>query len=253
MVNEKFADGSSWVYLLDIRLKLIVTIIFAVTIAVGDNIAMLIQVLFLAIILIITAKLDLKAVVQRLFIINAFVLFIWLFIPFTYPGEVLFELGPFLASKEGVSYAIIITLRSNAIMLLVITFLATSSMSGLIHAMNYLYIPDKLIYLFFFVYRYLHVIKNEFDNLCVAMLIRGFKPKTNLHTYKSYAYLIGMLLIRSYERSQKVYESMLCRGFKGKFYMIDDFSLSSYDLCFSIVSFIIIIWFVFLEKGWVIV
>lgn len=250
MINEKFAEGSSYLHRLDPRMKLIITFIMAFITAVGNNTIMLIQVLVLAIIFLLIARLNLRSVFKQLCIVNFFIILIWLIIPFTYPGETLLQIGPFIASKEGIIYAAKITLRSNAIMLIIITLLSTSTISSLIHAMNHLYLPDKLIYLFFFVYRYLHVIKREYDRLYNAMLIRAFKPKTNLHTYKSYAYLTAMLLIRSYERSKKVYEAMLCRGFKGKFYMFDDLEFSRYDLSFSVICLIFMIWLIIFEKGW---
>jgi len=138
-------------------------------------------------------------------------------------------------------------------MLIIISLLSTSTISSLIHAMNNMYLSDKLIYLFFFVYRYLHVIKDEYDRIYNSMLMRGFKPGSNIHTYKSYAYLIAMLLIKSYERSKKVYEAMLCRAFKGKFYIIDNFSIKKIDILFSALSFIVILWFIIIEKGWIII
>ena len=247
MISEKFSVGSSWAHRLDPRFKFILIILFAFTIALGEKLFMLGQGIIFAIILVITTGLDYKSIVKRLMVVNIFILFIWLFMPFTYPGEEIFQFWYFTASREGILYALKITLRANTIMLFIITFLSTSSISAMLHALNYFYLPDKLIYLFFFVYRYLHVIKDEFDRLYNAMLIRGFKAKTNLHTYKSYAYLIAMLLIKSYERSQKVYEAMLCRGFKGKFYIIDDFEVNRYDIVFAFIFLIIIIYFNFIE------
>ena len=253
MINEKYADGPSLLHSLDPRLKLIITVLSAFTIAMGNNMVMLCQALVLAVILLIMAKLKFSSLLKRLLVINTFIIFIWIFIPFTYPGEVIFQIGSLSLSREGIGFALRITIRSNAIMLLVITLLSTSSISALIHAMKYLYIPAKLIYLFFFVYRYLHVIKDEFKRLHNSMLIRAFKAKTNFHTYRSYAYLIAVLLIRSYDRSKQVYEAMLCRGFKGKFYMIDNFSMNRKDFIFSAASLISIIWLIALERGWVII
>ncbi len=125
----------------------------------------------------------------------------WLVLPFTYPGESLFQVGPLAASREGIIYTAKISLRSNTIMLLMISLLSTSTIAAVIHALKHLYVLDKLIYLLFFIYRYIHVITTEFGNLYSAMLLRGFKSKTTVHCYKSYAYLVGMLIIKSYERS----------------------------------------------------
>jgi cobalt/nickel transport system permease protein len=54
-----------------------------------------------------------------------------------------------------------------------------------------------------------------------------------MHTYKTYAYLVGMLIVKSYDRSQKIYNAMLCRGFTGKFPIVSHFKLTRADLSFG--------------------
>lgn len=249
MFNERFATGSSWVHELDPRLKVIMTMLLAVITALGSNISMLLQVFFLACFFLISARLDIKQVLKRLLVINTFIFCIWLFIPFTYPGEGLLQMGPLTASWAGIMYATKITLRSNAIMILVISLLSTSTISTLMHAMKHLYVPEKLIYLFFFVYRYIHVISEEFTSLHNSMKVRGFKPQTSLHCYKTYAYLVGMLIVKSYERSMRVYKAMLARGFKGKLYISDDFKIAPRDIIAFAGTLACLSWFMILEQG----
>ncbi len=249
MIDERFAKGVSWIHQLDPRLKVIITVLMAVVIATGNNLVMLTQALILALLLLLSAGLDFRLVLKRILIINFFIFFIWFMLPFTYGGTTLFQLGPLTASREGVFYALRITLRSNAVMLIIITLIATSTISALMHALRYLYLPEKLVYLLFLIYRYLHVLGREFKKLNNSILLRGFKSRTGIHSYKTYAYLIGMLFIKSYERSQRVYEAMLCRGFKGKFYIMDDFAVSFYDYIFLITGLLAVAWFILLEKG----
>ncbi|SJZ36020.1 cobalt ECF transporter T component CbiQ [Selenihalanaerobacter shriftii] len=249
MFNEKFANGSTWVHELDPRLKIIITMLLATIAAVGSNISMLLQIFLLASFFLVSARLDVKQVLKRLLIINTFIFFMWLFIPFTYPGEGLFQIGPLTASWAGIMYAIRITIRSNAIMIIVISLLSTSTIASLMHALKCLYVPEKLIYLFFFVYRYIYVVGNELKSLQNAMKVRGFKPETSLHCYKSYAYLVGMLIIKSYERSIRVYRAMLARGFKGKLYIQDDFKISPRDIVVLAGTLVCLSWFVVLEQG----
>lgn len=234
LFREESTYGDSWVYQLDPRLKIVVAFITAFIIALTNDLITLYCFLFLAIILIINSKIKPKFLFKKLLMINFFIIIIWIFIPFTFPGEVLFTFGKLSLTAEGINYALKITLRSNSIMLLIISLLTTNTMSDIIHALYRLKVAEKLIYLFFFVYRYLHIIKKEYNSLNEAMKMRAFKAKTNLHTYKSYAYLIAMLLIKSYERSQKVYEAMICRGFKGKFIFFDDFKIKKIDILFTI-------------------
>jgi cobalt/nickel transport system permease protein len=80
------------------------------------------------------------------------------------------------------------------------------------------------------------VIEREFQRLMEAARLRGFAPKTNLFTYRTTAYLVGNLLVRSYDRSQRVYEAMLCRGFNGTFPVYHHFTLSRRDIFFGVVG-----------------
>ena len=65
--------------------------------------------------------------------------------------------------------------------------------------------------------RYLSLIRDEARRLHDAMRARAFAPRSNRHTWQSYGYLIGMLLVRALERARRVEEAMACRGYSGRF------------------------------------
>jgi cobalt/nickel transport system permease protein len=128
-----------------------------------------------------------------------------------------------------------------------IALLGTIPIFTLGHAMNQLSVPDKLVHLLLFTYRYIHVIFQEYRRLINAMKIRGFTPRTNNHTYKTYAYLLGVLLVRSYDRAERIHKAMLCRGFSGKYYTSTPFSVKPRDLLYLSVMLTIILGLVFLQ------
>jgi cobalt/nickel transport system permease protein len=186
--------------------------------------------------LLVCARLDFGKVMLRLAIVNGFTLFLWLFLPFTTPGETIYSIGPFTIQREGVYQALLITLKSNSIILMALALLGTSQIFTLVHAMSHLWVPDKLVHLFFFCFRYIHVINDEYHRLINAMKMRGFKPKTNMRTYRAYSYLVGMLLIRSFNRSKRILQAMRCRGFKGKFYILHHYEMKRYDYAVGVSS-----------------
>lgn len=213
--------------------------LFSIVVALTDQMIALFCALFFSMVLMIVARLKQKHVALRLLLVNSFIFFLWFFIPFTYPGsKTLFSVGTLNLSAEGVHYALIITLKSNAIIMACLALLGTSSLFSLVHALRHLYVPEKLVNLFFFCYRYLHVVHHEYNKLSNAMKIRCFQPGTNVHTYKTYAYLLGMLIIKSFERSERVYQAMLCRGFKGEFWMLEHFQLKRSDVISGVVLFL---------------
>ncbi|MBW2091814.1 MAG: cobalt ECF transporter T component CbiQ [Deltaproteobacteria bacterium] len=240
MKIEEFSTGSSFIHRLDPRVKVITAILFSVVVAISDRFIVLSAAMAAALVLIILAGLNLKRVGYRIIIVNSFILILWLFLPFSFPGETIFNIGPFKASLEGIIYALSITIKSNAIILSVIALLATSSIFALVHALRHIWIPDKLVQLFFFTFRYFHVMHQEYLRLRGAMRIRCFKPRTNFHTYKSLAYLMGMLLVRSFDRSERIYQAMTLRGYQGEFWLLDHFSLRKSDLVFLVISMIFI-------------
>ncbi len=177
-----------------------------------------------------------KELFKKLGLVNLFLILVVLTLPFTTPGEGLFRLGPISASKEGIIFALLVFLKSNLIILASLCLLSTSSIFSLAHALHHLKVPAKLVQLLFFTFRYLHVIQRESQRLFEAASLRGFNPRTNLFTYRTTAYLVGNLLVRSYDRSQRVYEAMLCRGFKGTFPVYHHFSLRREDLYFGLLG-----------------
>lgn len=244
MEIEEFSLGNSWVHDLDPRVKIVVTLVFSLVVALNQHLVGTALSLALPVGLLASARLSMSKVLVRLAIVNGFVAFIWFFLPFTVPGETIYTLGPLGIQREGVDLALLITLKSNSIILMVIALLGTSQIFVLVHALSHLRVPDKLVHLFFFCFRYVHVIHDEYDRLITAMKIRGFKPKTDMHTYRSYAYLVGMLLVRSFDRSKRIMQAMKCRGFKGKFYILHHYQMKRYDyaLAGTSMAFSVLVW-----------
>jgi cobalt/nickel transport system permease protein len=244
MELEEFSLGNSRIHDLDPRVKILVTLVFSAVVALNQQLSCAVAGLALPAALIIAARLSLKKVMIRLAVVNSFIVFIWLFLPFTVAGETIYTLGPLSIQKEGILLALLITLKSNSIILTVIALLGTSPIFTLVHALSHLYVPDKLVHLFFFCFRYVHVIHDEYHRLIKAMKIRGFRPKTDMRTYRAYSYLVGMLLVRSFDRSKRILQAMKCRGFKGKFYIMHHYQMRRFDyvLAGAGVAFSALLW-----------
>ncbi|WP_419660152.1 CbiQ1: cobalt ABC transporter, permease [Desulfosarcina variabilis str. Montpellier] len=229
MLSEAFAQGKSILHRLDPRLRIVFATLFSFLLAVSMGFPTLLAGLTLSVILVLTSGLPLKDVAKRLTTINIFNILLFLVLPITFAPPPAFLLGPVACSREGLLLAARITLKSNAILMVFIALIATMSIATLGHGLNRLRMPRKIVYLLLIAYRYVFVLEQEYQRLSTAIRVRGFVPGTNLHTYKTYAYLFGMLLVRALARAERVYQSMLCRGFKGKFYCIHQFSFSSTD------------------------
>jgi cobalt/nickel transport system permease protein len=117
------------------------------------------------------------------------------------------------------------------------------------HALHRLRVPDKIVHLLLMTYRYIFVLEQEYLRLGRAAAIRGFRPGTNLHTYRTYAYLVGMLFVKAVDRAERVRAAMLCRGFKGRFYSLQEFRAGSGGAAFLLLMSAAVLGIVALEVG----
>ncbi len=216
--------------LIDPRVSIIYTLIFSIIIALSSNMLVAVVGLISSIILTILIAINIAMILRRLLIVNIFILILWLILPFSTPGPIIFSIGGLKASMSGVSYALLISLKSNAIVITAISLLSSGGIFNLVRALSDLRIPDKLIYIFFLFYRYTYVLFSEYETIKQGLKIRGFEPKTSFHTYRTYGYVLGALLLKGYERSEKIHRAMLCRGFEGKYRLLDHFRIGPNDL-----------------------
>ena len=169
--------------------------------------------------------------ITRILAVNSFVFFLWLFLPWRLGWDA--DTGLTVSQNpDWLSLALGITCKVNAVFLVFHGLMATSRVNDILHVLAHWKLPHKLVILFLLFHRYLYVIHREYHRLTQAMKVRGFIPGSNLHTYRSYANLVGVLLVRSYERAERVYQAMLCRGFSGTFWLLDHFQWRSKDTWF---------------------
>lgn len=242
-----FFDGNTIVHRLDPRPRIVVTLLFALVTALGNRYGVLLSALVIGMLAAFLAHLPVRPLVKRLMRINTFMVVLFLLVPTTSPGRPMFTLFSLPFSCEGVHLAARVTLKANAIVLVFTSLLGTVETSSLGHAFHHLRVPVKLTHLLMFALRYLDVLHHEYIVLLRAMKTRAFRPRMSLHTYRSYGYLMGMLLVRSLERSERIMAAMKCRGFRGEFIPFRHFVMSKRDLLFGLVALTLLVALVWAE------
>lgn len=206
---------------------------FAVVTVALDRLPLLLLALALAVALAMLARLPAAATLRRIAGLDAFMFAILAFLPFTVAGTPLFQIGGMSASAEGLRQAIAIALTANAVVLAVLALIGTLEPVRLGHALAVLRVPEKVIHLLLFTVRYIAVLHREYQRMVLAMRARGFRPRGNLHTWKTLGWLFGMLLVRSFERSERIHAAMKCRGFSGRLFLVHEALISPRDWCFA--------------------
>lgn len=206
---------------LDPRGRIVAACVFAGVVVALTSAPALLSALGLAIAAMGWARLPVGPTLRKVAAMDGFILVMLALLPFTTPGEAVFVLGPFPASYEGIALALTIAVKANAVVMALLALVGTMEAPTLGHALHRLRLPESLVLLILFTVRYIDVIRDEYRRLRTAMRARGFKPGNNLHTYRSIGYLLGMMLVRSLERSERILAAMKCRGFEGRFPLLD--------------------------------
>ncbi len=232
MIDEPFAEGSSFLHRADPRAKLALAVALACTLAVCTGWRGPVLGLCAGMVLVVWARLRWRPFWRRMLTINGFVAFLWVFLPFTTPGETLARFGPLTITAQGIAACLLISLKTNAISLCFLSLVATSDAASLGQAMHRLQVPDKLVFLFLFTYRFIHVINDERLRLSTAARLRGFRPRSDAHTYRTLASLLAMVLVGAMRRAEVTRRAMLLRGFSGVFATMRTFRMGNKERCF---------------------
>jgi cobalt/nickel transport system permease protein len=236
MVCETFSQGDSVIHRLDPRGRVIAASAFCGLTALTGRLEALAAALALAMLAAGLARLPVGPLFKRLAGLNAFMLLLWLFLPLTTPGTAIAHVGTHAYSAEGVRLAAAITLKANAIIVALTALVSTLELPILGHALWHLHVPEKLIHLFMFTVRYIDVLHHEYHRQRMAMRVRCFRPHMSRHTYRTVGYMVGMLLVRSLDRSERIVAAMKCRGFRGHFYVLHHFAFAGRDAVFAAVA-----------------
>lgn len=120
-------------------------------------------------------------------------------------------------SIQGLELAGLVTLKSSAMVLVLMALLGTSPLHMILQGLRDLGLSSKLVMLLHFCSRYVHVIKDENRRIHEAATLRGYRPGLSVMGLKTAAFMVGSLLVKSYDRSLRVNDALSLRGFDGTF------------------------------------
>jgi cobalt/nickel transport system permease protein len=153
------------------------------------------------------------------------------------PGHATIDVGFLTVSLPGLEHLGAQTAKVAGMISVMLVLLATTDLPSLFKAARALYVPRLLVLLLLLTYRYVFLLVEEFIRLRIALRVRGFRNRANLHSYRTIGQVAGTLLVRSAERSERVGQAMRCRGFDGEFRALDDWRTTWPDvLLFGVIA-----------------
>ena len=128
-----------------------------------------------------------------------------------------------------------------------ILLVATTRFPDMIHAFEHLRVPKMLTTVVSFLYRYMFVLTDEVMRLLRARNARSGSV-AGLKSGRSVAWrarvtgnMAGQLFLRSYERSDRIYNAMLARGYTGQLRTLNPHHMQPSDRVFAVFSIVIIL------------
>lgn len=217
MFTDAFLNIESPIHRLDARTRVVAAIFLSVAIAAVHGPAALSLGLAGAIMLAVAARLPLRSTLRRLRPLNLFLAVLVVLLPLTTPGPALFRVYSLTMTWPGILAGLVIAARANAIVLILTALITTMEAADLARALRSLHVPPALVTLLLLTGRYIFVMRVEYQRLRRAMWVRAFRPRTNRHTLRAFGNLVGMLVVKGFDRSERVYQAMKCRGYTGVF------------------------------------
>lgn len=160
------------------------------------------------------SEIPVSFLIKRLRYPSWFILAVVCFLPFVSGNTPVFQWGYLTIREEGCWDAILISVRFFCILTLSLVLFGTAPFLSSIKAMRFLGLPRVIVDMTLLSYRYLEELGEMLTTMQRATRLRGFKARCfNRRNLEVFAQLTGSILVRSYERSLRIYQAMILRGY----------------------------------------
>jgi cobalt/nickel transport system permease protein len=238
--SERYQAGTSLVHRLEPRAKLVATVafIFAATLTPVGQWSVLGGLALILVAAIALSGLSPLLILRRSALALPFVL-VAVPILFSKEGEELFTVPALFwdwtATDSGLEALLSILAKSWLSVSAAVLLTASTASVDLLQALRGLRVPRIIAATVFFMYRYIFVIGEE-----ALRLMRGRESRSArvgnrsggslLWRTRVTGNMVGTLFLRSYERSERVYDAMRARGFDGELRFLAENTLHRVDL-----------------------
>lgn len=238
---EKLAMKNSFVHRLNPLVKIIITLLYIITIIsfpVGD-ISKMAVFFFYPFVMTAVSEIPIKPLFSRLIIAMPFSFFGAIANLFILKSTV-YTIFNFAVTLGMVSF-VSIMIKTFLTVFAALILIATTKFTDIVRQLNIMKMPKILSLQLAMTYRYISVLLNEALTMVLAYNMRA--PKQKGIKMKHMGSFIGQLLLRSFDFAGAVYEAMKMRGFSGVYPGGHKKKLNKNDILFLVIVGALIICF----------
>jgi len=213
---DLLANGNSTIHRLDARAKVLVTVVFILCVVSYNRyeLAALFPFFIFPVVMISLAGLPTAFILRKIILLCPFVLAVGIFNP-VFDREILLQLGPLGISGGWISFASILA-RSVLTVGAAFILVGVTGFTAVCQALERLGMPQVFAVQLLFLYRYIFVLTEESGRASRARELRSCGKKGQ--GIRSFGSLTGHLLLRTWQRAERIHMAMLARGFTGEFH-----------------------------------
>jgi cobalt/nickel transport system permease protein len=211
---EELTKQNTPIHHLHPAIKLLVTIVYLVAVISleADEISGLFPFFLYPVLLMVIGEIPFRPLVGRLMVALPFTFFAGLS-NMLFSKETAMVLGGFAVTK-GMMVFVSILIKTILTVIAVLILMSTTAMNDLLYAMLYFHMPSILVLQIMMTFRYLGVLLGEVSVMYHAYILRA--PREKGIKLKDLGSFLGQLIIRSFDRAERIYHAMKCRGFEGR-------------------------------------
>lgn len=144
----------------------------------------------------------------------------------------------------------LLVFKALSVSVLMIIMILTQPQQKLLNALSHLRIPTFLITILLLSWRYTFVMLETLKTVQRALISRLFNNSLNKRTFLTYGSIFGGTLIKALDKSERVHNAMISRGFNGHMTNSHPQPISKIDLLKSTLLLGFFITILLFEKGW---
>lgn len=213
---DLLANGNSSIHKLDARAKVLVTLVFILCVVSFNRyeLTALSPFIIFPVVMIALSGLPPSFILKKIVLLCPFVLAVGIFNP-VFDREILLQIGPLGISGGWISFSSILA-RSLLTVGAAFILVGVTGFTAVCQALESLGMPKIFAVQLLFLYRYIFVLTEESGRASRARELRSCGKKgQGIHSFGS---MTGHLLLRTWQRAERIHMAMLARGFTGKFH-----------------------------------
>lgn len=153
-------------------------------------------------------------------------------------------------SQDRFQFSSLLVLRGLSSIIIMQLLFYSESITSLFNGLGHLKLPTSIISILFLSWRYIYYLFEILLQLNRSLKSRLFKPSFKIASFKIYGQIIGGVLVKSIDASEKIYRAMISRSYNGNVYISHPKEIKITDILKSSFCLSVIVILHIIERLW---